>query len=116
MGGIAPVRAAIEVVLADRTSYGALRLDHGLKSPGHLAIGDDLERWHHAGVHVAVSHSFLDEAGQLQGVTVQDALESARPDLRDAALLAVGQGAMLKELERRFVALGGHASRFLTNY
>lgn len=112
--GIAPVRAAIEVVLADRGSYGAISLDHGLRSKSHLAIGDDVARWRQLGVEVHVHLSTPDASG-VHGVTVQDALRARRPDLSNAAVVAVGQNEMLAGLLDDVLALGGDRSRFLTN-
>jgi NAD(P)H-flavin reductase len=112
--GIAPVRAAIEVVLADRSSYGAITLDHGLRSEGHLAIADDVARWRAAGVTVHV-HLSTPDVNSVHGVTVQGALLARRPDLSNAAVIAVGQNEMLAALRDDVVAMGGDGAFFLTN-
>jgi ferredoxin-NADP reductase len=113
--GIAPVRAAIEAVLLQRGDYGRLVLDHGVRSGGHLAIGDDVERWQAAGVEVYVHASTLRADGSLEGTTVQEALRARAPDLRDAGVVAVGQSSMLRALREDFAALGGDPALFLTN-
>ena len=113
--GVAPIRAAIEAVLKERDAYGAISLDHGLRSAEHLAIGDDLARWEAAGVDVRLVYSRLASDGSLTGTTVQDALHERRPDLANAAVVAVGQSAMLDSLLSEVVALGGSPDLFLKN-
>lgn len=113
--GIAPVRAAIEVVLRERDAYGRLTLIHGLRSEAHLAIGDDLERWRRAGLRDRLCFSSIDPAGRLGGVTVQSVLAEEVPDLADAAVIAVGQPEMLEQLVLEVVRLGGSAELFLKN-
>lgn len=113
--GIAPIRAAIEHVLADRARYGALSLDHGVRSEAHLAIGEDIARWRAAGVSVEVHFSAPDADGAVRGVTVQDALRARRPTLEGAAVVAVGQPEMLDALLQEVTRLGGAAELFLKN-
>lgn len=113
--GVAPVVAAIEHVLADRDAYGAISLDLGLKSPKHMAIATWIERWRRLGVEVRVAYSRVDEEGRLEGTTVQESLRSAHPDLAGAAIVAVGQGAMLATLRAVVEAAGGDPDAILTN-
>lgn len=113
--GIAPVRAAIEAVLLERDAYGHITLDHGVRSEAHLAIGEDIARWRAAGVEVHVHVSTPAPDGSVQGVTVQAALRARQPDLRQAALVGVGQSSMLRALREDFAALGGDPAFFLTN-
>ena len=113
--GVAPVRAAVEHILRERDAYGRLALDHGVRSEAHLAIGDDIARWREAGVDVRVCYSDLDADGVLHGETVQEALHARRPDFRRAAVVAVGQPAMLEGLLQEIVGLGGDPQLFLKN-
>jgi ferredoxin-NADP reductase len=113
--GVAPVRAAIEAVLAERGAYGAIHLDHGVRSQAHLAIGDDIARWRAAGVDVRVVTSELLHDGRLRGVTVQESLRARVPDLSDAAVVAVGQPQMVESLRAEVLAMGGAPELFLTN-
>lgn len=113
---IAPVRAAIESVLRERDAWGALSLDHGLRSPEHLAVPGEVERWRERGVDVRLHYSVPQPDGTLLGVRAQDAaLEHAR-DIRNAAFVAVGQSAMVKELRGMVAARGGDPSLVLHNY
>lgn len=113
--GVAPVRAALEHVLAHRADYGTLALDHGVRTEAHLAIREDLERWREAGIEVDVCYSHLDAEGALCGRTVQEALRERTDDLSRAAVIAVGQPEMLESLLEEVVALGGDAQLFLRN-
>ncbi len=113
--GIAPVRAALEQVLLHRDDYGAISLDHGLRSEAHLAIADDVARWREAGVDVRIHLSMPSADGSVRGTTVQAALRERRPDLRNAAMVAVGQPEMLESLLEEVVYLGGDPELFLKN-
>ncbi len=113
--GIAPVRAAIETVLREREHYGALSLDHGLRSDAHLAIGDDIARWRSLGVDVRIHLSNPDADGSVHGITVQSALRMRAPNLRGAAVVAVGQPEMLEHLRAEAIGLGADPELFLVN-
>lgn len=113
--GVAPVRAALEVLLRNPERHGKITLDYGLRHPHYLAIEDDLAHYRAAGVEVHLAYSRLDADGRLRGMTVQRALERRAPDLRRAAVLAVGQEAMLDSLRQVVEALGCPNERFLTN-
>jgi len=112
---VAPVRAALESVLAERGAFGALSLDLGLRSEGHLAIGAELTRWQAEGVEVRLCYSHLDPAGALVGTTVQGSLEAHVPDLTGGCVVAVGQPEMLRELSAVVLRLGGEGTKLLTN-
>ncbi len=112
---IAPVRAALEVALADRSAYGALSLDHGVRSEAHLAVAAEIARWRASGVDVRVHLSAPGSNGTLRGVTVQGALRERAPQLAGAAVVAVGQPEMLESLLAEVVRLGGDPALFLTN-
>lgn len=113
--GVAPVRAAIEQVLEARERYGALSLDHGVRSEAHLAIGEDVARWRRLGVRVDVHVSTPDEAGAPVGTTVQGALRARGASLAETAVVAVGQPEMLDALLEEVVLLGGDPALFLKN-
>jgi ferredoxin-NADP reductase len=113
---IAPVRSAIEFVLARRRDFGALALHHGLRSPEHLAIAGDVERWRAAGVAVFLHYSEPQPDGTVRGVRVQDVAIAQPRDLARAAFVAVGQSAMVKELREMVAARNGDPSLVLHNY
>ncbi len=113
--GVAPVCAAIERVLAERAAYGAISLDHGLRSTRHLAIGESIARWRAEGIVTRIAYSSLGADGRVVGSTVQDTLRGACPDLAGAAIVAVGQSAMLASLRALVRELGGDPADVLTN-
>lgn len=113
---IAPVRAAIEVVLRNRSEYGALSLDHGLRGGRYLAIARDIDRWTALGVAVRLHYSSPDREGSVRGVLVQDAVLDHVTDLQRAAFVAVGQPAMLRELCKRITERGGDPELVFHNY
>lgn len=53
--GLAPLRPVVLAVLADRSRYGRIVLLAGARTPGDLLYTDELERWRHDGVEVAVT-------------------------------------------------------------
>lgn len=113
--GVAPVRAALEAVLARRDEFGALSLEHGLRTEAHLAIGEDVERWRDAGVDVRLCYSALGDDGSIVGTTVQGSLRDNVADLKRACVVAVGQSGMLAALADVVRELGGDPSLVLTN-
>ena len=113
--GVAPVCAAIDHVLENRARYGAISLDHGLRTEAHLAIGGYLERWIGRGVEVRLAYSRVEDDGRLTGTTVQSSLRTACPDLGDAAVVAVGQSGMLESLREVVRECGGDPALLLTN-
>jgi ferredoxin-NADP reductase len=114
---IAPARAAIEAVLRARHRYGRLSLDHGLRSPAHLAIAGDAERWRtSAGMEVRLHYSVPAPDGTLRGVRAQDAVAEHVRDWSRAAFVAVGQPEMVEELRAIVAARGGDPTLVLHNY
>jgi anaerobic sulfite reductase subunit B len=53
--GLAPLRPVVLTALADRSRYGRIVLLVGARTPGDLLYADELERWRHDGVEVAVT-------------------------------------------------------------
>ena len=114
---IAPVRSALEVVLAAREKFGALSLDYGLRSLGHLPIRDDVDRWQDLGVDVHLHVSSPGPNGTIVGPLAHDAyLERVGDRAREQAIVAVGHTAMVRQLRERLAALGGDPELVLHNY
>jgi ferredoxin-NADP reductase len=113
---IAPVRSAIEQVLKARDAYGSIALDHGLRSPLHLAIPTEVRRWRAAGIEVRIHYSEPRADGTIVGVKVQDAVLDHIRDFRESALIAVGHSAMVDEIRAAFAARGGDPALVLHNY
>ena len=112
--GVAPIHAAIETVLREPSAYGKLSLDYGLKSPAHCAIEDAIARWRSAGLDVEIAYSEVEPDGALSGRTVQDGLRARKVDFERAAIIAVGQSAMIESL-RVWLALEGGSTPLLLN-
>lgn len=115
---IGPARAAIETMLREPDAYGPITLDHGLRSPAHLAIAEEVARWRTAGVGVYLHHSQPTERGGVEGVLAHDALLERIDDatLRASTFVAVGQPVMVEELRTRVVLRGGSPEHVLTNW
>lgn len=114
--GIAPIRAVIERVLADRSAYGALSLYYGVRDRAFVAFSSDLGRWRAAGIEVRLSYSRADAASELDGRGyVQELIVADRPDLGNAALFAAGQQALLEALAHSIDDLGGTRDWILHN-
>jgi NAD(P)H-flavin reductase len=111
---IGPARAAM-VVLLGRGDVVA-SLDYGVRSPGHVAIRDELARMREGGVEIAVHLSEPTE-GRPTGTLAQD--ELARRWSGGAAareiVVAVGHPAMVAEVRERWLAIGGDERDVLTN-
>ena len=52
--GLAPLRPAIEHLIAKRDSYGAVAVLYGARSPDEMLFFGELERWREAGIDVEV--------------------------------------------------------------
>ena len=114
---IAPVRSALEVVLRDRASFGALSLDYGLRSLAHSPMPDDLDRWRMLGVRVALHVSSPRADGTVDGPRAQDALFARLgPRTRGTAIVAVGHPALVADVRARVAAAGGDGSLVLVNH
>lgn len=77
--GIAPIRAVIGHVLADRRAFGHVTLCYGVRDRQELAFGDEIDAWRAAGIEtwVTLSRPTEDWVG-LRGY-VQDSLDHALP-------------------------------------
>ena len=114
--GIAPIRAVVESILADRERYGRLILYYGVRNASYVAFEDDLARWRDAGVSVRVHFSQPDPLVEdgAQGY-VQEMLIADRPDMANAALFAAGQEELLHDLAESMADLGGTRDWILKN-
>lgn len=113
--GIAPVRAALEVMLRERDAYGAIELVHGVRSPAHVALEEDMERWRAASVAITIALSDFAQGGTIAGETVQDILRVRGVDLSHASLVAVGHPEMLASLAQLAQERGLPEDRLLLN-
>lgn len=114
---LAPVRSALEVVLKERTAYGTLSLDYGLRTRARLPFAGDVDRWKAFGVKVTLHVSERQSDGTFHGVRAQDAM-LARLGKRTAqtAIVAVGHPELLADVRARHAAAGGDPALVLHNY
>jgi NAD(P)H-flavin reductase len=94
--GLAPLRPAVEGLLAGRDSYGGLLLLYGARTPGDLLYPQQLEDWRAEGfdVHLTVdagTRSWLDRVG-----FVSDLLRDATFDAPSAVALVCGPEVMMR--------------------
>lgn len=94
--GLAPLRPAVEALLADRESYGRLLLLYGARTPGDLLYPELLEAWREDGldVHLTVdagTRSWLDRVG-----FVSDLLRDVTFDPDSAVALVCGPEVMMR--------------------
>ena len=108
--GLAPLRPALQHVLAHRSEYGRVWLLVGARSPEHLPFASDRQRWQERDdldVLVAVDQAPLGWQGR---VGVVPALLAEVPALEKAAVLVCGPELMMRftvrELTRRGVTAG----------
>lgn len=94
--GLAPLRPAVEALLARRESYGRLLLLYGARTPGDLLYPEQLELWGEQGfeVHLTVdsaTRSWLERVG-----FVSDLLKDVTFDADAAVGLVCGPEVMMR--------------------
>ena len=94
--GLAPLRPAVEAMLARRESYGRLILLYGARTPGDLLYPEQLEEWSRRDfeVHLTVdagTRSWLDRVG-----FVSDLLKDMTFDCGPEVMMRVTVGALLE--------------------
>jgi NAD(P)H-flavin reductase len=114
---LAPVRSALEVVLKERTAYGALSLDYGLRTRARLPFASDVDRWKAFGVKVTLHVSERRPDGSFSGVRAQDAaLKRIGKRTAHTAIVAVGHPELVRDVRERHLAAGGDPALVLHNY
>jgi anaerobic sulfite reductase subunit B len=109
--GLAPLRPAVEALLATRESYGRLLLLYGARTPGDLLYPEQLEAWREDGldVHLTVdagTRSWLDRVG-----FVSDLLRDATFDAESAVALVCGPEVMMRVTVAALLERGVTADR-----
>ncbi len=111
--GIAPIRAALDAVLARREVFGALSLYYGVRDDRFIALAHDLQRWRDAGVRVRVHHSR--RGGVRESGYVQDMIEDDAPDPRLTYFVVAGHVELVAALVRYVTARGVGRERVIEN-
>lgn len=94
--GLAPLRPAVEGLLARRESYGRLLLLYGARTPGDLLYPQQLEDWRADGLDVrltvdAGTRSWLDRVGFVSAL-----LDDVTVDFESAVALVCGPEVMMR--------------------
>jgi NAD(P)H-flavin reductase len=94
--GLAPLRPAVEGLLARRDSYGRLLLLYGARTPGDLLYPQQLEDWRAEGLDVrltvdAGTRSWLDRVGFVSAL-----LDDVTVDFESAVALVCGPEVMMR--------------------
>ena len=94
--GLAPLRPAVEGLLARRDSYGRVLLLYGARTPGDLLYPQQLEDWRAEGLDVrltvdAGTRSWLDRVGFVSAL-----LDDVTVDFESAVALVCGPEVMMR--------------------
>ena len=113
--GLAPLRPAVEGLLAERDSYGRLFLLYGARTPGDLLYPQQLEDWRADGLDVrltvdAGTRSWLDRVGFVSALLDDIDVDEAAVALvcGPEVMMRVSVGALLQRgvsAERTYVSL-----------
>jgi anaerobic sulfite reductase subunit B len=109
--GLAPLRPAVEGLLAERDSYGRLLLLYGARTPGDLLYPQQLEDWRAEGldVHLTVdagTRSWLDRVGFVSAL-----LDDVAFDPESAVALVCGPEVMMRVTVGALLQRGVSAGR-----
>lgn len=102
--GIAPIRAVIQWMMAERGRVGRVGLYWGVRSPAHLPYRDELEAWRSAGIGVELVYG-LAPSGE-PGHRVQDVLAGAAFDPERTSALLCGMRPMVEAVREVLVGRG----------
>jgi NAD(P)H-flavin reductase len=109
--GLAPLRPAVESLLAARDSYQHVLLLYGARTPGDLLYPQQLEDWRAEGLDVrltvdAGTRSWLDRVGFVSAL-----LESVTVDFESALALVCGPEVMMRVTVNALLQRGASAKR-----
>ena len=104
--GLAPLRPAVEALLARREAYGRLILLYGSRTPGDLLYPERIEEWREQGldVHLTVdagTRSWLDRVG-----FVSELLEDVTFDAESTVAFVCGPEVMMRVTVGALLARG----------
>ena len=112
--GIAPIRAVLQHLMADRTRYGRVALYWGVLSEAHVPYADELTAWRAAGidVHVVIGQAPAGEPGH----RVQDVLAGASLDPDVTSALLCGMRPMVEAVREVLLGRGISPSNIHLNH
>jgi len=104
--GLAPLRPVVLTVLADRSRYGRIVLLAGARTPGDLLYTDELERWRHDGVEVAVTVDQADTGWSGEVGLVTALIKPAGLAPGNSVAFVCGPDVMMRVTANALAALG----------
>ncbi len=104
--GLAPLRPVVLTALADRSRYGRIVLLVGARTPGDLLYTDELERWRHDGVEVAVTVDQADTGWSGEVGLVTALIKPAGLAPGDSVAFVCGPDVMMRVTANALAALG----------
>jgi len=117
--GIAPVRALVQHLLADRARYGRATLFYGQRHGAEFAYRDETAAWRRAGVQVVLCPSQADEAwdgvrGRVQEVARSLGFGGHAPE--DTVGFVCGMKAMVEDVRATLATYGVPPNRVHANF
>jgi len=114
--GIAPIRAVIGAVLADRAAFGQVRLYEGQRTAADFAFARERPAWRAA--DIALIEVASQPIGDWPGAVgyVQAALRAERRDASNAVAFLCGMKAMVEGVREALSELGLPRERTYLNY
>jgi len=109
--GLAPLRPVVLAALADRSRYGRIVLLAGARTPGDLLYTDELERWRHDGVEVAVTVDQADTSWSGEVGLVTALIKPAGLAPGNSVAFVCGPDVMMRVTANALAALGIPAGR-----
>lgn len=113
--GISPIRAVIEHVRAHRSSFGAVSLHFGARTPQSFAFAGDFDGWRAAGISVRLVVSRPEEANW-SGLTGYVQSHLGGLDLPNAVVFLCGQKAMVAAAKEILSKQGISADHMFLNF
>lgn len=94
--GLAPLRPAVQALLANRDSYGRVLLLYGARTPDDLLYPGDLAEWREAGLDVQLTVDAGTPSWQERVGVVGKLVEAAAFDPQSAVALVCGPEVMMR--------------------
>jgi sulfhydrogenase subunit gamma (sulfur reductase) len=112
--GLSPIRSALEVIRADRKSYGAVALYLGARTPGHIPYADELSTWEREGIRV---NRVVSQPGSSGWRGLTGYVQAHLGDVgKDAVAFIAGQKAMVAAVKALLAERGIPPERIFLNF
>ena len=112
--GIAPIRATVRAILAERSRYGDVRLYHGSRTAEEFAYAGEHARWRAGGIDIFCVVSAAGAAWTGSIGRVQDLLRT--PPSPHSVAYVCGMKGMISQVSETLCGLGVAKDRIFLNY